>query len=185
MSEVLRPMIQGKIHRATVTGADLHYVGSVTIDADLLDAADILEGQQVDISDIANGNRLTTYVIAGPRGSGMMQLNGAAAHLVSVGDLVIVMAYAQVPESRARQWRPRVIFVDGDNQILHSGDDAGAVPGGNDPEGPHGPSVPGGAPGDGQPGVEDASDSPDARARAHARALGLRSSAVPHEARPS
>lgn len=128
MTEVMRPMIQGKIHRARVTGADLHYVGSVTIDADLLEAADILEGQQVDIADIENGNRLTTYVIAGERGSGMLQLNGAAAHLVEVGDLVIVMAYAQVPESRARQWRPKVVFVDGNNVELHTGDDPGAVP---------------------------------------------------------
>ncbi|WP_043535857.1 aspartate 1-decarboxylase [Actinomyces polynesiensis] len=128
MTEVMRPMIQGKIHRARVTGADLHYVGSVTIDADLLDAADILEGQQVDIADIENGNRMTTYVIAGERGSGMLQLNGAAAHLVEVGDLVIVMAYAQVPESRARQWRPKVVFVDADNAPLHTGDDPGAVP---------------------------------------------------------
>lgn len=128
MTEVMRPMIQGKIHRARVTGADLNYVGSVTIDADLLEAADILAGQQVDIADIENGNRLTTYVIAGERGSGVLQLNGAAAHLVEVGDLVIVMAYAQVPESRARQWRPKVVFVDEHNVALHTGDDPGAVP---------------------------------------------------------
>lgn len=128
MTEVMRPMIQGKIHRVRVTAADLHYVGSVTIDADLLDAADIVAGQQVDISDIENGNRLTTYVIPGERGSGMLQMNGAAAHLVTVGDLVIVMAYAQVPESQVRDWRPSVVFVDRDNHLLHSGDDPGAVP---------------------------------------------------------
>ena len=162
MSEVLRPMIQGKIHRATVTGADLHYVGSVTIDVALLEAADILEGQQVDISDIANGNRLTTYVIAGPRGSGMLQLNGAAAHLVSVGDLVIVMAYAQVPESRARRWRPNVVFVDAENRILHRGDDAGAVPGAD---------------------VSEPPDPATAKVRARAGELGLRSAAVPRQGR--
>ena len=162
MREVLRPMIQGKIHRATVTGADLHYVGSVTIDVALLEAADILEGQQVDISDIANGNRLTTYVIAGPRGSGMLQLNGAAAHLVSVGDLVIVMAYAQVPESRARRWRPNVVFVDADNHILHRGDDAGAVPGAD---------------------ASEPLDPATAQVRARAGELGLRSAAVPRQGR--
>ncbi|MDY5601225.1 MAG: aspartate 1-decarboxylase [Schaalia hyovaginalis] len=128
MSEVMRPMIQGKIHRAKVTGADLHYVGSVTIDEDLLDAADIAPGQQVDIADIDNGKRLTTYTIAGERGSGVVQLNGAAAHLVSVGDLVIIMAYCQVPESRVRGWRPAVAFVDEENRLIEAGDDAGAVP---------------------------------------------------------
>ncbi|MCI6411702.1 MAG: aspartate 1-decarboxylase [Schaalia hyovaginalis] len=124
----MRPMIQGKIHRAKVTGADLHYVGSVTIDEDLLDAADIAPGQQVDIADIDNGKRLTTYTIAGERGSGVVQLNGAAAHLVSVGDLVIIMAYCQVPESRVRGWRPAVAFVDEENRLIEAGDDAGAVP---------------------------------------------------------
>jgi len=128
MSEVTRTMIQGKIHRATVTSADLHYVGSVTIDRDLLEAADILEGQQVDISDIDNGNRLTTYTIAGERGSGVIRLNGAAARLVGVGDLVIVMAYAQVPESRLETWRPQVVFVDGDNHIVEIGEAIGHVP---------------------------------------------------------
>lgn len=128
MSEVMRPMIQGKIHRATVTSADLNYVGSVTIDADLLDAAGILEGQQVDISDIANGQRLTTYTIAGERGSGVLRLNGAAARLVSVGDLVIVMAYAQVPESRLPSWRPKVVFVDAANRIVEVGEAIGHVP---------------------------------------------------------
>lgn len=128
MSEIMRPMIQGKIHRAKVTGADLHYVGSVTIDEDLLDAADIAPGQQVDIADIDNGKRLTTYTIAGERGSGVVQLNGAAAHLVSVGDLVIIMAYCQVPESWVRGWRPAVAFVDEENRLIEAGDDAGAVP---------------------------------------------------------
>lgn len=126
--EVMRPMVQGKIHRATVTGADLHYVGSVTIDADLLDAADIVEGQQVDIADVDNGNRLTTYTIAGERGSGVVQLNGAAAHLVSVGDRVIIMAYCQVPESRVSSWTPAVVFVDAENRLVEQGGSVGAVP---------------------------------------------------------
>ena len=126
--EVMRPMIQGKIHRARVTGADLHYVGSVTIDEDLLDAANIVEGQRVDIADIDNGKRLSTYTIAGPRGSGVVQLNGAAAHLVSVDDLVIIMAYCQVPESQVRGWKPAVAFVDEHNRIIETGDSAGRVP---------------------------------------------------------
>ncbi|MDY3665825.1 MAG: aspartate 1-decarboxylase [Schaalia hyovaginalis] len=128
MSEVMRPMIQGKIHRAKVTGADLHYVGSITIDEDLLDAADIAPGQRVDIADVDNGNRLSTYTIAGPRGSGVVQLNGAAAHMVSVGDLVIIMAYCQVPESQVRGWKPAVAFVDADNRIVETGESAGRVP---------------------------------------------------------
>lgn len=128
MSDIMRTMIQGKIHRATVTGADLHYVGSVTIDEDLLDAANIVAGQQVDIADIDNGSRFTTYTIAGSRGSGVVQLNGAAAHCVRVGDLVIIMAYCQVPESQVRSWRPSVVFVDGQNRLIEAGDDAGAVP---------------------------------------------------------
>lgn len=128
MSEIMRSMIQGKIHRATVTGADLHYVGSITIDEDLLDAANIAPGQQVDIADVNNGNRLSTYTIAGPRGSGVIQLNGAAAHLVNLGDLVIIMAYCQVPESMVRAWEPAVAFVDADNHIVEVGSAAGTVP---------------------------------------------------------
>lgn len=128
MSEIMRSMIQGKIHRATVTGADLHYVGSITIDEALLDAANIAPGQQVDIADVNNGNRLSTYTIAGPRGSGVIQLNGAAAHLVNLGDLVIIMAYCQVPESMVRAWEPAVAFVDADNHIVEVGSTAGTVP---------------------------------------------------------
>lgn len=128
MSEIMRSMIQGKIHRATVTGADLHYVGSITIDEDLLDAANIAPGQQVDIADVNNGNRLSTYTIAGPRGSGVIQLNGAAAHLVNLGDLVIIMAYCQVPESMVKGWEPAVAFVDADNHIVEVGSTAGTVP---------------------------------------------------------
>ena len=91
-------MLKSKIHRATVTQADLHYVGSCTIDADLLDAADLLEGEQIDIVDIDNGNRLTTYAIAGERGTGVIGINGAAARLISPGDLVIIIGYAQYNE---------------------------------------------------------------------------------------
>ena len=131
MMEITREMAIGKIHRAVVTGADLHYVGSITVDEDLLDAADIVPGQKVDIADIDNGARLATYTIAGPRGSGVVQLNGAAAHLVSVGDLVIIMAYAHVPESQARTMAPSVVFVDADNRVVEAGDDPGAVPEGS------------------------------------------------------
>ena len=94
-------MFKSKIHRATVTHADLHYVGSVTVDADLLDAADILPGEMVSIVDITNGSRLETYTIAGVRGSGVIGINGAAAHLVNVGDLVILMTYAQMTTAEA------------------------------------------------------------------------------------
>ena len=128
MSEMTRTMVIGKIHRARVTGADLHYVGSVTIDEDLLDAANIVPGQKVDIADVNNGSRLSTYTIAGGRGSGVIQLNGAAAHLVNVDDLVIIMAYAQVPESQVRSLRPSVVFVDRENRIIEQGDHLGRVP---------------------------------------------------------
>ena len=105
---MLRTMLKSKIHRATVTHADLHYVGSVTIDADLMDAADLLEGEQVTIVDIDNGARLVTYVITGERGSGVIGINGAAAHLVHPGDLVILIAYGtmeeQKPAHTSRGW---------------------------------------------------------------------------------
>lgn len=125
---LLRTIVTGKIHRATVTGADLHYVGSITVDAQLLAAADILEGQQVDVVNVTNGSRLTTYTIAGPAGSGVVQLNGAAAHLVSKGDVVIIMCYAAVPDAVARSYRPRVVLVDENNRIIDRGADLGAVP---------------------------------------------------------
>mgnify|MGYP002738922579 FL=1 len=116
-------MVCGKIHRATVTGADLQYVGSITIDKDLLDAADILAGQQVDVVDVTNGERLTTYVIEAPAGSGTIQMNGAAAHLVRRDDLIIIMAYAHVPESVARTMEPKVVHVDKHNRIRNVGGD--------------------------------------------------------------
>ena len=127
---MLRTMFKSKIHRATVTQADLHYVGSVTIDGELLEAADLLPGELVHIVDIANGSRLETYVIEGERGSGVIGINGAAAHLVNPGDLVIIISYAQVTDAEARALRPRVVHVDADNRIVALGADASApVPG--------------------------------------------------------
>lgn len=121
---MLRTMMKSKIHRATVTQADLHYVGSVTIDQDLLDASDILPGELVHIVDIDNGARLETYTIAGERGSGVIGINGAAAHLVHPGDLVILIAYALVTDAEARALKSHVVFVDADNRIVGAGDDA-------------------------------------------------------------
>ncbi|MGW6274477.1 aspartate 1-decarboxylase [Streptomyces sp. NPDC055060] len=131
---MLRTMFKSKIHRATVTQADLHYVGSVTIDADLLDAADLLPGELVHIVDITNGARLETYTIEGERGSGVIGINGAAAHLVHPGDKVIIISYAQVDDAEARALRPKVVHVEGaDNRIVALGDDASApVPGAGD-----------------------------------------------------
>ncbi|MFE0878594.1 aspartate 1-decarboxylase [Streptomyces smyrnaeus] len=133
---MLRTMFKSKIHRATVTQADLHYVGSVTIDADLLDAADLLPGELVHIVDITNGARLETYVIEGERGSGVLGINGAAAHLVHPGDLVIVISYAQVDDAEARATRPRVVHVDAENRIVALGADASEPPLGSDAERP-------------------------------------------------
>jgi aspartate 1-decarboxylase len=123
-------MLKSKIHRATVTQADLHYVGSVTVDRDLMDAADLLEGEQVAIVDVTNGARLETYVIPGARGSGVIGINGAAAHLVHPGDLVILISYAQMDSETARAYQPRVVHVDAHNEVIELGSDpAGAVPG--------------------------------------------------------
>src|ERR1700704_5635846 len=121
-----RTMLKSKIHRATVTQADLHYVGSVTVDEDLMDAADLLAGEQVAIVDVTNGARLETYVIAGPRGTGVIGINGAAAHLVHPGDLVIIISYVQLDDATARAYRPRVVHVDADNRVLDLGSDPGA-----------------------------------------------------------
>lgn len=129
----MRIMMKAKIHRATVTQADLHYVGSVTIDADLLDAADLMEGEQVAIVDITNGARLETYVIPAPRGSGIIGINGAAAHLVHPGDLVIIMNYALYEESEVANRNPRVVHVDENNHVVKIGNDpAEPVPGAPD-----------------------------------------------------
>jgi aspartate 1-decarboxylase len=123
-------MLTSKIHRATVTQADLHYVGSITIDADLMDAARLLPGEQVAVVDIDNGARLETYTIAGPAGSGIIGINGAAARLVAPGDLVIIMAYGQMDDAEARRHKPRVVFVDEFNRVVGWGaDPAEALPG--------------------------------------------------------
>ena len=122
---MLRPMLIGKIHRATVTAADLDYVGSITIDADLLDAADLLPGQQVDVVDVTNGARLTTYAIAGERGSGGVGINGAAAHLVHPGDVVIIIGYGMLTDAEARTTQAHVVFIDADNRIVQLGTDPG------------------------------------------------------------
>ena len=119
----MRNMFKSKIHRATVTQADLHYVGSVTVDADLMDAADLLPGELVHIVDVTNGARLETYTIAGERGSGVIGINGAAAHLVHPGDLVILIGYGQLETAEARIFQPHVVFVDRDNKIIGTGSD--------------------------------------------------------------
>ncbi|WP_174537589.1 aspartate 1-decarboxylase [Micromonospora chalcea] len=127
---MFRTMLKSKIHRATVTQADLHYVGSVTVDEDLLDAADLLPGEQVAIVDITNGARLETYVIPGRRGSGVIGINGAAAHLVHPGDLVILISYGQMDDAEARTYRPKVVHVDADNKVVDlTGDPTTAAPG--------------------------------------------------------
>lgn len=110
-------MLKGKIHRAVVKQADLNYVGSITIDSELLEAAGILEYEMVQIVDVENGNRFETYTIAGEKGSGMICLNGAAARQVAVGDHVIIMAYAQMSEQEAKEHKPYVVFTDEDNHI--------------------------------------------------------------------
>ena len=129
---MLRTMMKSKIHRATVTQADLHYVGSVTVDEDLLDAADLLAGELVHIVDVTNGARLETYTIAGERGSGVIGINGAAALLVHPGDLVIMIAYAQVDDAEARELSPSVVFVDESNKIVTLGADAAEAPADSD-----------------------------------------------------
>ncbi len=121
-----RTMLKSKLHRATVTQADLHYVGSLTVAEDLMEAADLLPGEQVAVVDIDNGARLETYVIPGPRGSGVIGVNGAAARLVHPGDLVIVISYMTVTDTEARSRQPRVVFVDQANRITGVGGDPAA-----------------------------------------------------------
>jgi aspartate 1-decarboxylase len=111
-------MLKSKIHRATITQCDLEYVGSLTLDGDLLEAADILPGELVHVVDINNGNRFETYVIEGSRGTGVIGVNGAAARLVQKNDLVIIIAYATVPDAEARRLEPRVVFVDAANRSV-------------------------------------------------------------------
>ena len=124
----MRTMMTGKIHRITVTGAELNYVGSVTIDADLLDEADFLAGLAVDIVDITNGARLTTYAIPGERGSGTMTINGAAAHLIHKGDVAIVISYSLLDEVECRTYSPHVVFVDENNRAIDVSAEPGQVP---------------------------------------------------------
>jgi len=123
MSGMYRTMFKSKIHRATVTQADLNYVGSITIDPDLMDAADLLPGEQVAVVDVTNGARMETYVIEGERGSGVIGINGAAAHLVHTGDLVIIISYASMPDEQAKAYLPMAVFVDEGNRIAHIGND--------------------------------------------------------------
>ncbi len=114
----MRTMLRGKIHRATVTRADLEYVGSISIDTDLMEAAGIVEWEQVHVLDITNGARLTTYAIEAPAGSGEICINGAAAHLVNPGDLVIVLNYEGVPTEQIHEHHPRLVHVDSTNRIV-------------------------------------------------------------------
>ncbi len=120
---MLRQFLLGKIHRATVTRADLDYVGSITIDVALVEAAGFLENEKIDIYDVTNGARLSTYVIPGRRGSGEVGINGAAAHLVQEGDLVILAGYAWMNETEASAHKPRVVHVDAGNRIAHVADE--------------------------------------------------------------
>ena len=113
---MLRTLLKSKIHRATVTDAQLHYEGSVTIDADLLEMTGIIEHEQVHIFDVNNGNRLITYAIKGPPGSGVICINGAAAHLVQPGHLIIICAFGQYDELECADHEPHVIFVDEQNR---------------------------------------------------------------------
>ena len=113
-----RTMLKSKIHRATVTGSDLHYVGSITVDADLLDAADILEHELVHVLDVDNGARFETYTIPGERGSGEIKINGAAARLVHTGDTVIVVSYGEYEKEELEMYEPVVVHVNADNEII-------------------------------------------------------------------
>jgi aspartate 1-decarboxylase len=117
---MLRTMCKGKIHRATVTDANLHYVGSLTVDVDLLERSDILPYEQVQVVNVNNGSRLVTYTIPGQRGSGTMCLNGAAARLGQKGDIIIVIAYGQFNDAEARALRPRVVLVDEKNRPIET-----------------------------------------------------------------
>jgi aspartate 1-decarboxylase len=112
-----RSMLKGKIHRATVTGADLHYEGSITIDRDLLEAADILPYEEVRVYNVNNGERFETYAIPGPAGSGVICINGAAAHKASAGDIVIIACFGFADAAEATRWQPSLVYVDGANRI--------------------------------------------------------------------
>lgn len=113
-----RHLMKSKIHRATITSSDLHYEGSLTVDEDLLNAADLVQFEEIQVVNVNNGARFTTYVIPGPRGSGVMQLNGAAARLGLPGDLVILIAYGTFEDAEIADYKPRVVFVDEHNRIV-------------------------------------------------------------------
>ena len=129
---MLRTVVNGKIHRATVTQADLHYVGSITIDRDLMDLADFVEGEKVLIVDVTNGARLETYVIEGQRGSGIIGINGAAAHLINPGDLVIIMSFVGLADDERRNHGAKVVHVDDDNRAIEQSCDLAAPACGSD-----------------------------------------------------
>lgn len=122
---MIRTMLQGKLHRVKVTQADLHYEGSCAIDQDFLEAAGILEYEAIDIYNVTNGKRFSTYAIAGERGSKIISVNGAAAHCADVGDILIIASYVNVPDEVARSWQPKVAYFDGDNEMKRT---AKAVP---------------------------------------------------------
>jgi aspartate 1-decarboxylase len=117
----VRTVLKSKIHRATVTQADLNYEGSITIDPVLMDAADILPFEQVHVLDVNNGNRLTTYAIEGERDSGQICINGAAARLISAGDIAIILTYTTMDDAQAREHEPALVYVDADNRITRTG----------------------------------------------------------------
>lgn len=122
---MIRTMLQGKLHRVKVTQADLHYEGSCAIDQDFLEAAGILEYEAIDIYNVTNGKRFSTYAIAGQRGSKIISVNGAAAHCADVGDILIIATYVTMPDEQARSWQPKVAYFDGDNEMKRT---AKAVP---------------------------------------------------------
>lgn len=119
---MFRTMMKSKIHRAVVTEANLHYVGSITIDEDLMEAADLLPNERVQVVNNSNGARLETYVIPGPRGEGTICLNGAAARLVQPGDIVIIISYAMMTEEQARDYKPKVVLIEGANRMAGTTD---------------------------------------------------------------
>ena len=116
-------MLKGKIHRATVTEADLNYIGSLTLDEDLMDAAGLREYEKIGVLDITNGNRIETYIISGERGSGKVCINGAAAHLISKDDLVIIVAYCQLNETEAQIHKPKIVHVNSENHVTFLGNE--------------------------------------------------------------
>jgi aspartate 1-decarboxylase len=124
-----RTVLKSKIHRATVTSTHLDYEGSLTIDADLLDAADILPNEQIHVWDVTNGSRIVTYALEGPRGSGVIQVNGGGAHLVRTGDLIIIATFTTLGTKAAKKYRPEVVFVDEQNKVRSAPVDVAGVNG--------------------------------------------------------